>query len=117
MDPHLSSKTKCIRTSIPGVTRTTLATHTVASSTRNEKTYAEREGTATKVIGPAAGLMTDRPTLPPIPFSLQVMREDHDGLEFLPSLYAELLSQVAVPYTIVTQRLQKICREIAKLTN
>lgn len=61
--------------------------------------------------------MIDRSTVLPLPFSFQVLKEDHNGLGFLPSLYPELLLKCVEPYESVSQELRLIRGEIAKLTN
>lgn len=72
-------------------TGTTLANKAVASSTGDEKAIAELEVTATKVIPSAAVIIIDRSILPRFPSFSQRLIEKHTGLEFLYSLYAELL--------------------------
>lgn len=117
MEPHPSSKSTTALTAMSKVTCTTLACQKVALSTRNEKYNVEREVTVNKVTGPAASIMTDRSTLPCLPYSFQIMMEDHDDLDFLPSLYAEMLSKLAGLYDSVPQKLQIIRGEIVKLTD
>lgn len=64
MDRRPSLKSTDTFASMSKVTETTLATQEVTSSTRNEKADVEREVTVNNVPGPAAGITTDRSTLP-----------------------------------------------------
>lgn len=47
--------------------------------------------------------MRDEFTLPRLPFFSQGLMKDYSDLDFLPSLYAMLLSQPVGPYTSVPQ--------------
>lgn len=73
----------------------TVAIHEVAFYKRNEKNNLELAVTSTKMTRPTAGMMTDKSTTPRVPSSLQDLTGDHNDLDVLPFLYAELLSQVA----------------------
>lgn len=59
--------------------------------------------------------MTDRSTLSHLSFSLQELTNDHDEIDFLLSLYAELLLKLAGPYTSVPREIRIIRGDIAKL--
>lgn len=80
------------------VAGTTLAAYKFASSKRKENTDVEQDVTINKVTGPDPFIATNRSTLPRLPFSLQGLMEHFDGTEILPSLYGELLFQLAGPY-------------------
>lgn len=72
------------------------------------KATAEREVTATMEIKPAAGILTDRSTTS-TPFLFKKgLTEDHDGLDFLFFLYAELLCQISGLYASIPQELRGI---------
>lgn len=86
-------------------------------SSQNEEPNAERKVRATKVTRPATGTMTNRSTLFRLPSTLPGLMEDDDGLAFLPSLYSELLIQLAGRYASIPQELSMIIGEIVKLTN
>lgn len=64
---------------------------------------AKRDIIANKVKILAADIMTDRSTLPHISSSVQGLMEEHTVLEFLPSLYVELLSKLTGLYAGVLQ--------------
>lgn len=76
MDPHLSSESTGALALMSKEVKTTLATHKAAEFTCNETAGKEREGTATKVIGSASGIVPDRSTLPRLPSSLKELMEN-----------------------------------------
>lgn len=117
MDSHLTFKSTIAIASILEVAGTILAAHPVSTSTRNEKGTDERDVTAKKVSGSAVGILTDKSTLPPLPFYLQVLAEEPSGFNVLPSLYAKLVSHLAEFYATVRQKIRIIRREITNLTN
>lgn len=98
MDPHPSSKSSSTLASLLEVTVATLVTQEVASFACNEKSSTERKFTVNEVTRPAADKIIDRSTLLLLFPSLQRFMEDRGSSEFLPSLYAELLSQRTGPY-------------------
>lgn len=114
MDPNHSVNSTSSLASISQFSRILLATSAVLCSSRNKKAKTERKVTVKKVTGPAAGEMMHRSTLLHLSSSLQGLTEDHDDLEFLPSLLAQLLSQLKGPYGSVLQA-QRIVRE--EITN
>lgn len=60
-----------------------------------------------------------RQTCLPYPVSISLYEswwKENNGLDFLSFLYAELLSQLSVPYPFVPQELQMISKEVVKLT-
>lgn len=61
--------------------------------------------------------MMDGLTLPLVSFSLQGFKKIHTALKFLTFLYAELLSLLAVPESIVPQELKMTHEEISESTN
>lgn len=71
-----------------------------------------REVTATMVTGPATGIKSNRFILPHFSFPLQELMENHDGLDHMAFLYAELLFQFAGPYGTVLQELPIIREKI-----
>lgn len=77
---------KCIRF-LSKETGTTLINQNVASSKSDEKENAELEVKVAKMIGLAAGIATDRSTLPPFHASLQWVMEDHNNIDYMPLLY------------------------------
>lgn len=95
------------------VTKTTFDSQAAAYSARNKKINAKREVTAAKASGLAAATMTDRPTLPLLSLSLQELREDQDGLDFLLFLHDALLSQPAEPLPRTLKKLRMVRHEIA----
>lgn len=86
MDPHLSSKSKRFFVFMSKVSGSALTSQENSSSTRKERTHAERKVSSIKVTGPAAGKLTNRSTLPWRSSSTQGLTENHDGLDFLSSL-------------------------------
>lgn len=102
---HFSSKFKSALASMSKATGTTMSTQAAACLTRKENANTEQEVRATKVTGSVAGIMTNRSVLFRLFFLWQWLREDDDGLDFLPSLHAKLLPQVAGPYAGVPQEL------------
>lgn len=95
MDPYPSFKSTSVVATISKIACTTSAGQAVAFFTGNEKANAGRKATVTRVTEAPADKMKDRYTLPRLPFSLQRMRKNHNGLDFLPFLYVKLLSQLA----------------------
>lgn len=96
-------------------TGTTLATQAIASSTCNEQPHAERDVKAIEVIGWTVVLMMARSILPTLLPLLQVVFEEHTGLNFLHSMFAELLSQIAGLYASVPEKKRITGEKIAKL--
>lgn len=96
---------------------TTVVYQEVASSMCNEKVNAQLQVTASKLTGPAAGIMTDEPTLHLLLFLLQGLMENHVRLNFLSSQYPQLLSQLAKLHTSEPQKLRMIRVEIAKVAS
>lgn len=81
------------------IAKSIVATQRVASSSRNKNVDAEREGTVNKVTRSAPGTMSDKSMLHLPLSSLQRLIEEHVVLDFLPSLYAEMLCQLAEAYS------------------
>lgn len=117
MYPHPSFTSTSALASVSSATQSTLATRGTASSTHYEKASDEREVIVNNVTGPAAGLVTDRSTLPRLTFSLKGLINDHEGLYFLLAMPVELLSQLTSFYVSVPQERRIIRGESAKLTN
>lgn len=104
IDPRPSFQTIDALLYMRKVAENTLSTEELASSTRNGNANAERQATAAKVTGQATGIRNIS-TLPCLPSLFQMLMKDHQGLDFLPSLYAKLLSLLAAPYASVPQKL------------
>lgn len=117
MDPYPLPNSRSALASISKGSVTTLALQAVAFSRGNEKATAERNVSAVKVTGPAAGIMTNSYTLPHLSFSSQWLTEDLDGTDFLRRLYARLHYWLAGLYASVTSELQAIRGELASLMN
>lgn len=97
IDNHPSSKSTNTLDSMSKVIGTTLTWQDVAPSTPNEETNAEQKVRVNEVTGSFAGIMANISTLAHLPSSLQGLKKDHDGIDFLLSLHTELLSQFSVP--------------------
>lgn len=78
---------------------------------------AEPNDIAINETGPAVGIILEKTTLPCLSFSLRVLIENHNCLDYFHSLYAKLFFQLAEPYANVLQVLRMVSEEIATLTS
>lgn len=76
-----------------------------------------REVTVNKMTGPTISVKTYSSTRHRLPSSSQRLMKDNGGLDILPSLYAELQSQIAGPYASVSQKLWMISGENTRKIN
>lgn len=115
MDPHPSSKSTNAPASISKIAGVTLTIQELVSFANNSKANAEREVTVNKMTAPAAGIMTENSSLVCLPSTLQEVMDKNDGLDLLPSLYAELLFLFVGSNASLPQKLRMIHGVIAKL--
>lgn len=118
MDRHPSSESTSAFNSIFKMKKGTFATPRVVTISRNEN--ARTEWDVTQVINVkklTSGKMTYESTLSLLPSPLQSFMNKHTGLNFFPSLYSKLLSQLAEPHVDVLMEPWKISNDLTKQTN
>lgn len=94
-----------------------MATPSVESTLYNEKASSERDVTSKTIVnGQATGLSTEGFILPSYSFTLKRLIKGQSDLDFVPSLYVALKSQLAGSYAYVRKELRAIIVEITKLT-
>lgn len=117
MDPHPSPKSTTIPLFSYNIAENSPAAQADAASKLNEMVTFERDFTTNTENGLAAGIVTVRSTIPQLHFFSQGLKEEHAGLDVLPSLHAEmLLLQFAGVCAIVQQELSMIRQKFAELT-